>query len=212
MSNLKDGILLGYQANAGSLVGSVINGKAKINGSDVKREATGGQIVHRKRFALSRKMVKIFQPALEVGYRNLVTSRLKTTAIGMSVFYNSAVFPDPESALYDFSKVKLSSGILLPFSGLSSKFANGVLSISWKKPQRMLNGDGSDLIYLVVYYPELEQMEIFTEDVRRNDLKLDFNFDQDLPASVAHCYLFISSEINSAVSNSYYISVPNFKV
>lgn len=212
MIKVKDGILLGYQANAGSLVGSVINGKAKINGSDAKREAVGGQVVHRQRFVLARKMVAIFQPALEVGYRNFVTNRLKTTAIGMSMFYNSAVFPDPESALFDYSKVKLSSGVLLPFSGLNSKFANGVLSFTWKKPQRTLNGDGSDLIYLVVYYPELEQMEIFTEDTRRSDLKLDFSFDQDLPASVAHCYLFITSEMTSAVSNSCYISVPNFKV
>lgn len=212
MTKMKDGILLGYQASSGSMVGSVVNGVARLSESESKRDARGGQIVHRERFALVRYLVNLFQPALAVGFRNFVTPRRRVCAVGMSMFYNKVLFPDPESALFDFSKLQLSKGILLPFSGLNHQFTNGVLKISWKKPQRDLNGDDTDLIYLVVYYPELEQMEIFAEDIRRSDLKLDFSFDQDLPASVAHCYLFIASEITNAVSNSYYISVPNFKV
>ncbi len=211
MSKVNDGILIGYQASAGSLVGSVTNGKAILAKSGTKKEPTLGQQILRDRFTMARSVVSLFYPAMSIGYRNFASGKKNLPGVCMSHIFNNETLSNSLPVVFNYTKLQLSKGVLLPFSGLTHQFVDGVLQISWKKPQRDLNGDDTDLIYLVVFYPELEQMEIFTEDIRRKDLKLDFSFDQDLPASVAHCYLFIASEINSAVSNSYYISVPNFK-
>ncbi len=208
MAKLRSGILGSVSGRIGPIVGSTWKNvsyiKRRAKKKKKKRVRTPAQLANENRFKFIQKWLVPFYPYITVGFAKQAIDKIEINA-AYSANYKQAfsgVWPDIK---VDHSQILLSMGDLPGLHNVEIQRVNGFkLELKWERTaSRKVAFD--DQLMLAVYCPDLKMTDGFIGGVKRNALRCEFDFDEQMAAYDIEVYLSVTSSDRKKIANSVYL-------
>lgn len=202
------GILGGFSGKVGTVVGSIRNGKPTMRAVGYRNpnKVTEKQLIQRERFTISKKLSTHLLPIFEIGLRNEV-GESKITNAAVKHLLGSDMLTMGVKPEVNYPKLLLSKGTLPQLYNPNFTVVNRAFRVTWINNSNFLKADGTDLLFFVAIYPEIEAVVIHEMAVTRDAQELEVPISPFNEAKEAHCYLFLASQLNMEVSKTLYFYV-----
>lgn len=203
MAKINQGILGGFSGRIGTVVGYIRKGQPIIRSLPSKPQTppSQGQTNARMRFAALRTVIPAFVPAMKIGFRSQLDTKM-VHCVAFSDMWSAGVVGEAPKCALDFSKIAVSRGRVACLAEAVVVRAGEAAVVRWAPLGNIPPADGSDEVYLCVYSPEETKVRL-SEPVRRSEGTLAMA----VPDGPLHCYLFAASAESRETSTSQYFEL-----
>ena len=206
MAKLKDGIFGPASGSVGNVIISSRNGVPYIRSkpAKVRNPRTPKQLEARLKLSLLNKLLSRLKPVLPVGFPVLPPGK-SARDVAYSINYPKVFKGEYPNVEPDYSKLSISSGRLPVADNISSTLSDSQIKVTWQ------NGSGErnhDLVMLVAYNPDVDQLEYSLRAAERRSEQAALSLPDDMlsPPANLHCWISFISPDGRMCSDSVYLA------
>ena len=215
MAILSGGPNSGFSGKAGSVIGYYRMGKWVIRGlprlSRKNKKGSALQNVHRNRFIQVQQFLKPISGFIRIGF-NLEAKQRGNTP------YNSAnsyllLHAFDENGLLDYSKTKVTSGLLPGAEDAAVFYQDGEFIFTWSDHSlnppysRAIQPKKDDQVMLLIYNIKDKQIDGISSGARRSECREVLKLQAKLPEEEWHAWIAFISDDRESISNSEYLGI-----
>jgi hypothetical protein len=160
MARFKKGILGGFSGKVGNVVGGSWKGIDYMRSLSQRRKGnpTPAQQAQQAKFKLAVQFLQPFSAVLSIGFRDQAVAMTGPNS-AMRLVMGNAILGDYPDYSIDYAKVLISRGDLPNAAEASVSAAGTTLGFTWSDNSDGVRATPTDQALLVVYCPELKQVE-----------------------------------------------------
>lgn len=204
MGTQKNGLHGPVEGRIGNLVHYVLNGKnvSRLIGRSTKPSSLK-QLAVRRRMKVVTEFLRSTLSYINLGFASEVagTDKNPHNAAVSYNFTHATVGEYPEIQI-EYSKVRISSGILAAPTGLTLTNQPNSIEISWDVAGLTPQGTGCDRSMVLLYFPEQDSSLIFFNDVQRYHGVFSAEIPEDCQNQRMEAYLAFSDVVTHSTSPS----------
>ncbi len=209
MARILSGILGGFEAKVGNVVGSRWRSISYIRSLPrrSRKEPSEKQLATRLKFSLASAFVYPIRSIVDVGFTDSKITDSTATANFIGQIINNAIVGSYPDLKIDYSKVIISKGGISPLKDLQITINSpSDIIISWSFTDGHFSGKGSDKV-LAVLYDDLKKEYQILEDATRLSKQVKLNITDQTTSASLHVWLFCIEEKTNKVSESQYLLI-----
>ena len=215
MAILSGGPNSGFSGKAGSVVGYYRMGKWVIRGlprfSEKNKKGSTLQNVHRNRFTRMQQFLKPLHFFTRTGF-NLEARQRGNTPFNAANSYNLLHAFDENGEL-DYSKTRVSSGVLTVAGDASVTYQDGEFIFTWSDnslpdSHPLVNQrSDDDQVMLLIYNIKDGMAGGLLSGARRSDCREVLKYQAEMPKEEWHAWIAFISDDRARISNSEYLGI-----
>ncbi|RKE57174.1 DUF6266 family protein [Sphingobacterium detergens] len=208
MGTIRKGANGGFSGKAGSVIGASWKSIDYIRGLSKKsnKPATEEQLIQQARFYTIAKFIMPIAPFVQVGFSQINANTMTPTNAALQANIKTAVVGTYPNFVLDYAKVQISQGSLQPGGTVKAEVATGMLMISWtNKAIAIQNGQLDDLVYILLYHPELDEFLTAPEPPTRGLGTVDIELPEHFLGGKGQLWLFFADRKNKRISRTNYL-------
>lgn len=202
MARTSKNVLGNQSGRIGNVVGKVVDGVQMYSAytEAIKNPRTARQIAHRTKFAAIIKVGKALKSTVNVGLKNKAATRRLMSPFDLFVKYNMQhVMYDAESetTTVDYEKLRIASGCTPGVLFAQTTFAaDQKVSAAFDGNGDMPGTDADDMVYLIVYSPDLGKCHMAT--ARRSTEGVTATLQAEWSGKRVHTWGFVRTSAKTA--------------
>lgn len=199
MARVESGLLSALSGKMGDIVVYHRGGKTYVRSAPKpsKKKPTKQQSEARLRFAALRKLIRVFAPALMIGYREQLSQKMLHCVAFSELWAHGVVGDAPECAI-DYGRVVVSNGYCPAAENVVCERVGDQLVARWDAAVTT-QSQAADEVYLAAYNADTNEFKL-SQPVMRKARKATL----DVADGQLHCYVFVASATNNKTSRSQY--------
>jgi len=208
MGTIRKGANGGFSGKAGSVIGASWKSIDYIRGLSKKsnKPATEEQLIQQARFYTIAKFIMPIAPFVQVGYSQINADTMTPTNAALQANIKTGVVGTYPNFTLDYAKLQISKGSLQPGGTVKAEVAAGMLMISWtNKAIAIQNGQLDDLVYILLYHPELDEFLTAPEPPTRGLGTVDIELPEHFLGGKGQLWLFFADRKNKRISRTHYL-------
>lgn len=172
------------------------------------------QNIHRSRFTEIQNFLKPIIPAIRTGF-NLEAKQKGNTAYNSATSWNMLHAFD-ENGKLDYSKTRISSGLLTGAEDAAASYKDGVITFTWRDNSIIISSSTlvpgqTDQVMLLAYDVAAHQMVYILSGARRSACREIMRVSSELhPRNLQwHTWIAFIADDRNSISNSKYLGLVN---
>lgn len=208
MGTIRKGANGGFSGKAGSVIGASWKSIDYIRGLSKKsnKPKTEEQLIQQARFYAIAKFIMPIAPFVQVGFSQINADTMTPTNAAIQVNINTAVVGAYPNFTLDYAKIQISQGSLQPGGTVKAEVAAGMLMVSWtNKAIAIQNGQLDDVVYILLYHPQLDEFLTAPEPPTRGLGTVDIELPEHFLGGKGQLWLFFADRKNKRISRTSYL-------
>jgi hypothetical protein len=205
MGRIKKGILGGFSGKVGTVVGSSWHGTEYMRGVPNKpsKPRTTEQLGQQSKMSLMRGPLIYLGDIVKTCFQNYRQKTANNAALSYNMLH--AIVDDPDGYRINFPNLLFSKGDLLgAWSPVAVSSETETLDVSWTNGGFSPMCAASDLVTVVLFEEETENMKAFKNMTRRDAGTIKLSELKEFKGKALHCYLcFYSIDLKISSTNQY---------
>lgn len=207
MATIRRGANGGFSGKAGSVIGSSWKSIDYIKGLHKKRTKplSEEQLVQQARFGILTRFLTPLVSLIRIGYGRIQSEKATPLNVAIQKNLNRAVTGTYPNFALDYSAVRISEG-RMGSASMSATVDDGVLTATWSVAEnKTMNAHLDDLVYIVLFQPEIDEFMTAPEPPERSDGEVDIEIPAHFLGGKGHVWMFFSDRKARRVSRSRYL-------
>lgn len=213
MATFKDGVNGSFSGKIGNVVGYQWRGinVMRTLPRKSKKPRSEAQLANEMRMKLAMSFLSPLTGIIRVGFQQAAEG-LPMTPFNIALSYHKkhaigGVYPE---LFFDYSKAKISTGLLAPAESLAAEWTDKGLSISWQatpedRKDRMVNEQNA--IIVLIFPGAIDKWEICTSGITRGMGHYLFPLPSALIGTKLHVYVSFNRALTDEMSDSRHVHV-----
>ena len=171
MATYNQGLLGGFSGKVGPVVGSTWRGQQVMRSKPKKskRPPTEAQLLQRLKLSVAMAFLNPIKPLLLKSFKQFPADK-NSFSHALSYHMKEALEPTPQGFAIHYPKVLISMGDLRGLENpVLQALPNATLQLLWENNSHQAAANTTDLLLAVVYLPDLNVYEVFTNVASRQD-------------------------------------------